>query len=138
MSGAGAGERVKRKLLVFNDVFQPLTDSTQQHRALKRSGSRRGQRPVVFCVSGWGCGLFMGSLRVWRGAGEDDPRGELCGWRVGAKTQQLFSVSLYKIPSLSHRSPSPPPLRIFLLSLFRTQYFPQIWGIIPVFSALDR
>lgn len=33
MQGAEDGVRVKRKLLVFNDVFQPLTDSIQQYGA---------------------------------------------------------------------------------------------------------
>lgn len=75
MWGAEDGVRVKRKLLVFNDVFQPLTDSIQQHRLEHWNEPAAGERPVVFCVSGWDCELFMGSLTHW-GDREEGWRGE--------------------------------------------------------------
>lgn len=57
------GVHVKRRLLVFNDVFQPLTDSTQQHRV--ESIEMKQQQECVLlsfvCVDGAGSYLW-GSL----------------------------------------------------------------------------
>lgn len=53
---------VERERLVFNDVFHPLTDSTQLHGE-ESAGIKQQQESVlvVFCVRGWDCELFMGS-----------------------------------------------------------------------------
>lgn len=54
MSGAEDGVCVKRKLLVFNDVFQALTDSIQQHR-VETIEMKQQQESVLLsfvCVDG--------------------------------------------------------------------------------------
>ena len=54
MRGAEDGVCVKRKLLVFNDVFQALTDSIQQHR-VKTIEMKQQQESVLLsfvCVDG--------------------------------------------------------------------------------------
>lgn len=62
MRGAEDGVRVKRKLLVFNDVFQPLTDSVQQRRAQSIEVSRQQESVLLSFVSLDGTASYLWGL----------------------------------------------------------------------------
>lgn len=56
------GVCIKRKLLVFNDVFQPLTDSIQPHRPEIIEMKQQQESVLLSFVCVDGTELFMGSL----------------------------------------------------------------------------
>lgn len=93
-------------LLVFNDVFQPLTDSIQQRRLLSIGTKQQQESVLLSFVRVDGTVSYLWGIKHAEGTGRR--AGEVCRvldgedgslTRVTAKAHQLFSVSLYKIPS---------------------------------------
>lgn len=71
----------------------------------------------------------MGSLTQW---GDRRRAGEVSRGRLIQQRRCQSRAAFLPLPLQNSFSSPPPLLFLFHLSLFHTQYFPQIWGIIPI------